>query len=312
MKILITGGLGNLGLWLTHHFLDTGNDVTVIGRTESIRINHKCYQFISVDVTDVNSLSSAINCYYDICIHAASYNEHFSENYSKKALLINSLGTDNLCYTLLKNGVGKLIYLSTFHVYGVHNGLIDETTIVKPLNDYGLTHYFAEKYIEKHATTSGLNYVIFRLSNSYGCPKDINTNKWYLIFNDFCKEAFEHKKITINSNPLSMRDFIWMGDVVRIIYQACVAKSCLNTSLNLSTSRSVTLMDLANYIANAYFDVFDEQVDVISTKELIEVDELVVCNAKLRNTLPVNFSKKFDSEAKGIFTLLIQGAKNVE
>ncbi|WP_300180630.1 NAD(P)-dependent oxidoreductase [uncultured Aliivibrio sp.] len=311
MKILITGGLGNLGLWLTYHFLDAGNYVTVIGRTESIFIEHKSYQFISADVTDINSLSSAIDCYYDICIHTASFNEHFAESYSEKALLINSLGTENLCRSLLKNGVGKLIYLSTFHVYGVHNGLIDESTTISPLNDYGLTHYFAEKYIEKHAANSGLKYVIFRLSNSYGCPRDINTNKWYLIFNDFCKEAFEHKRITINGNPLSMRDFIWMGDVVNIIHQACVTKSCLNTCFNLSTSLSVSLMDLAKHVVSAYYELFGEQVDIVLLKESIEVDELVVCNAKLKSILPVNFNGRFGSEAKGIFKLLTQRSKVV-
>ncbi|WP_445947440.1 NAD-dependent epimerase/dehydratase family protein, partial [Shewanella sp.] len=56
MKVLITGGLGNLGLWITHHFLEQGHDVTVLGRSERVIINHINYCFLRADITDINSL----------------------------------------------------------------------------------------------------------------------------------------------------------------------------------------------------------------------------------------------------------------
>jgi len=311
MKVLITGGLGNLGLWLTHHFLANGDDVTVISRTENIKIFDENYKFIAADITDRNKLSDLIDCYYDICIHTASFNEHFAKDYASKALSINSFGTDNLCNALLTHGIGKFIYLSTFHVYGVHSGEVTENTLVSPLNDYGLTHYFAEKYIEKHSKISGMNYVTFRLTNSYGCPKDVNTNKWYLIFNDFCKQAFDTKKIVINGNPASMRDFIWMGDVVNVIQQISELRRGLNMCFNLSTSRSICLKDLAEYVSSAYFDEFGEHVEIVCNSESIRVDKLVVSNEKLNSLLPNAFCHHFDVEATNIFKLLKCGKKVV-
>ena len=44
MKILITGGLGNLGSWLTNHFLNQGCSVTVISRSERNLIINKNYK----------------------------------------------------------------------------------------------------------------------------------------------------------------------------------------------------------------------------------------------------------------------------
>ena len=150
MNLLITGGLGNLGLWLTHYFLDKGECVTVIGRTEKVIIKHDNYKFIACDITNQDDLGLAITKHYDFCIHTASYNEHFQEGYKAKALTINALGTDNLCEALLKHGVCKLIYVSTFHVYGTSSGNLTDLNEISPANAYGLTHYFAEKYIEKH------------------------------------------------------------------------------------------------------------------------------------------------------------------
>jgi|TARA_B100001964_G_scaffold146508_1_gene161338 UDP-glucose 4-epimerase len=143
LNLLITGGLGNLGLWLTHYFLDRGECVRVIGRTEKVIIKHDNYKFIACDITKQDNLELAITEYYDFCIHAASYNEHFQAGYKARALSINALGTDNLCEALLKHGVGKLIYLSTFHVYGTSSGVITEQTDICPINDYGLTHQSA-------------------------------------------------------------------------------------------------------------------------------------------------------------------------
>jgi len=304
VRILITGGLGNLGLWLTHYFLGKGNEVTVLGRTEKYQIKHKGYRFVTADVTKTDSLLEAIDCYFDVCVHAASFNEHFSENYAEKALLINSLGTDNLCRALLKLGVGKLIYLSTFHVYGAHSGNIDEMSDISPLNDYGLTHYFAEKYIEKYGASSSLNYVIFRLTNSYGCPKDIATDKWYLIFNDFCKQAFDNSEIVIRGNPLARRDFIWMGDVVKIIAEVIKSTSIVNTCLNLSSSQSVSLMDLAEIVSSVYIDFIGHDLDVVYAGDSCDVEELKVSNRKLIEVLPFSFSDQFHEESRKIFELL--------
>lgn len=304
MNVLITGGHGNLGLWLTKYFLNNGCQVYVLGRNKKNGIEHENYHFLCADVTHYDSLVESIDCYFDACIHTASFNEHFKDNYSKEALLINSLGTEYLCRALLKYGVGKLIYLSTFHVYGENEGLVTENTPIAPLNDYGLTHYFAEKYIEKNSKVHNLKYVIFRLSNSYGCPTDKNTDKWYLIFNDFCNQAFNFKKITINGNPNSMRDFIWMGDVVEAIYEAVKIDDLVNNCFNLSTSKSTSLYDLAMVVADSYFDLYGEPIAIECKSELEKVGKLTVCNKKLKKAIPKPFKNKFSIEAKAIFDLL--------
>lgn len=306
MRVLITGGLGNLGLWLTHSFLESGSSVDVLGRKERVKISHPKYQFIQSDITSSEALKKDITKYYDICIHTASYNEHFDNDYAERALLINALGTDNLCHALLKNGVGKLIYFSTFHVYGANNGIVDEEHQLEPVNDYGLTHLFAEKYIEKHNRNNDLQYVIFRLTNSYGCPVDRNTDKWYLLFNDICKQAMEERIISLNSDGSPVRDFIWMGDVVSITQQVVKVTGLDNQIVNLSSGKTYSVMDVAVFVKTAYHGVYYRDINIVTkqaTQKLV-AKPLTISNDKLCQVVKCEFSNHFISESKKIFQLL--------
>lgn len=305
MNLLITGGLGNLGLWLTHYFLDKGECVTVIGRTEKVIIKHDNYKFIACDITNQDDLGLAITKHYDFCIHTASYNEHFQAGYKARALSINALGTDNLCEALLKHGVGKLIYLSTFHVYGESSGVITEQNDISPVNDYGLTHYFAEKYIEKHAKINGLNFCTLRLTNSYGCPRRIDTDKWYLVLNDLCKNAYEKNKIVLNSNGRGSRDFIWMGDVVNTISAVMSEEQCSNTFYNLSSGKSLSILDIATLVKQAYKETFSQVLPIeVNASDRTEFSELIVENKKLLDVINIKFHENILLEAKNIFELL--------
>lgn len=305
MNILITGGLGNLGLWLTYYFLDLGHNVTVLGRSERVIIRHQNYNFLCTDITDINSLKSSINCYYDACIHTASFNEHFKANYTEDALRINSLGTEFLCQALVPYGVGKLVYLSTFHVYGIKEGVVTESSPVSPDNDYALTHYFAEKYIEKNAKNYGLNYIIFRLTNSYGCPKDINSDKWYLVLNDLCRQAHENETIKLTSNGKALRDFIWMGDVAQVIDLSLKDISLANDIFNLSSGKTFSILELSEYVQSSFFELYHKDITMsVNYFDKSEPKYLVVSNEKIQKNINYSYNNCFKDEAKKILLML--------
>ncbi|MCE0558577.1 NAD(P)-dependent oxidoreductase [Motilimonas sp. E26] len=304
MNILITGGLGNLGSWLMRECLDN-HSVTVLARKERHVVNHPNYRFVQADITQQEQLNFAIDCYYDVCIHTASYNEHFQANYTKDALMINSLGTELLCQALARHGVGQLVYFSTFHVYGKTSGVVEESTSITPFNDYGLTHYFAEKYIEKHHRQSGLNYVILRLSNSYGCPTFKDSDKWYLVLNDICNQAFSQQKIQLKSNGLAIRDFIWMGDVVDVVIKLLYLSQPLNDTFNLSAGISYSLNQMVDRVQLAYRQEFGGEVAIIANKQdKTEPAELLVSNKKLCAVITHQYRDGIVQEAKKIFQLL--------
>ena len=59
-KILITGGLGNLGSWITEYFIDYF-DVDVLTRNDRSVSIEKPFNKIFADLTDLDALKKALN-----------------------------------------------------------------------------------------------------------------------------------------------------------------------------------------------------------------------------------------------------------
>lgn len=305
-NILITGALGNLGLWLTEHLLAKNYQVTILAKkTKNLGIEKKV-SFIQADITDKNSLKILNKKHFSHIIHLASFNDTFRENYPQKALEVNTLGTRNLLENLQKETLENFIYFSTFHVYGNAQGIITEESPINPRHDYASTHYFAEIYLRQFANTHQLPYTIFRLSNSYGCPKDKGSTKWYLILNDLAKMAIEQKRIVLKSNGRSIRDFIWMGTVANVVQQTIELTNAPNDVFNLSSEQTFSMLEIAEYVQEAYLDTFGQKIpiEVNQNDNNLYKQDLTISNQKLQKLIPFSPQIQFKEEATAIFRLL--------
>jgi UDP-glucose 4-epimerase len=308
LKVLITGGLGNLGLWVTEFLLQQNLQIDVLGRSEKIAIIHPNYTFIEADITDFSRLREKIPCFYDCCIHLASYNEYFHANYEETALKVNVQGTENICRALGVKGVGKIVYLSTFHVYGCSSGEINEKTGINPNNNYALTHFFAEKLVELYSRKYKSDYCIFRLTNSYGCPKTPTTDKWYLILNDLCRQAYNTAVIKLDSNGNALRDYIWMGDVAAIIHKSLSSSDLNNDFFNLSANNILSVKNVVKIVQSAFEDKFDVKPRTLFNEtDQRELSFLKVSNDKLLSRISWEFENRIYQEAHNIFLLLEKG-----
>ncbi|MEI9806543.1 MAG: SDR family oxidoreductase [Bacteroidota bacterium] len=312
-RILITGGLGNLGSWITDHFSLGGYEVTVLSKNDrKLTISHP-FQKIFCDITDKSALKKSLDgMEFDYIIHLASLNETFLDDYASQALLINSYGTRNLLEVCEGKKIKKFIYMSTFHVYGKDGGEITEQDAVTPLNDYAITHYFAEEYIKLFSGRNGLPYIIFRLSNSYGCPKDVHSSKWYLLFNDLCRQAVLHKKIEIKTNGTALRDFIHMQDVSTAIEKVLEKENLENEVFNLGSGESLSLTEMADHIAAAYREVYAEDIEVKKNDNDKKVYPAVLRFniGKIKEAIAFTPSFCYSDEAKKIFAFVVKSGAN--
>jgi UDP-glucose 4-epimerase len=238
-------------------------------------------------------------------IHCASMNENLNDQYAHDALLVNSLGTRNLLEALKTNKPKHLIYFSTFHVYGKNSGTITEETETLPLNDYGMTHLFAEYYVKQYHALHQIPYSIIRLSNSYGCPKDYDSSKWYLILNDLSKMAFTSQKIELRGNGLASRDFVWMGDVCQII-EELASKTDLNDTFNLSSEKSYSLKVIAEAVQSAYLEYkgVKLEIDLNENDKYTLGEPMHIQSKKLKKHIPYESNAHFEEEALHIFEFL--------
>jgi UDP-glucose 4-epimerase len=300
-RVLITGGFGNLGSWLSEYFYNKRYSVFILSRS----IKGSSYNIIKADITNIEKLRDELYMDFDYVIHTASYNEFFHENYAKKALLVNALGTRNLIEVLKDRGIKRFIYLSTFHVYGESSGVIREDTPLNPKNDYASTHLFAEYYLKQFYSNYNFPSVILRLTNSYGSPKSIDSSKWYLVLNDLAKSAFLDKKIILKSNGKAVRDFIYMGDVCKIIEKSF--KFTPNSILNLSSNMTYSMLYLAKKVQLVYKQRYNKELEILINREDSSIGrDLSVDNSKLKSLIDIEFSNRFEDEISNIFDLLEQ------
>ncbi len=303
-KVLITGGLGNLGSKITIYLANLGYEVYILSRKAKNKIKNTKYKLIEADITDLDELKQKLNFEIDFCVHTASFNEFFLPNYPKNALEINTLGTRNLLEVLSEKKINNFIYFSTFHVYGTSCGVVTEESELNPNNDYASTHLFAEYYVKQFGITNNLQYTILRLTNSYGSPTFIDSNKWYLVLNDLAKSAFESGKIIIKSNGKAKRDFIYMDDVA-IVIDKLIQLKATNGIYNLSSNKSYTILEAAEIVKVNYMKKYNKNINIDINKEDMSVYcDLEVKNEKLKSIIDFKVRNKIDDEVSKIFDLL--------
>ena len=305
-NLLITGGLGNLGSWLTDYFCHQNFNVFVLASRKRNILNDLDFTFISCDITDLAQIREKLgNTKFDLVIHTASVNDFFLDNFAKDALLVNALGTRNLLEYFKDKNLKHFIYFSTFQVYGKRSGLITEETPAVPTNDYGSTHLFAEHYVRQFHANFQLPYTILRLTNSYGCPKDTDSSKWYLVLNDLSRMAAEKGEIVLKSNGLATRDFIWMGDVCNIVHQL-LEKMPTNDTFNICGENTYSMLEVAHFVQQAYQEKYGKTIPVrINENDKTQYpDDLKVSGQKLKNLIDYNLNIKFKEEAKKIFEMM--------
>ena len=303
-KVLITGGLGNLGSWISLHLAKQGFDVYILTRKEKHKLKDIDYKIIECDITDIEALREKLDFDIDYCIHAASLNEFFLPDYPKKALEVNSLGTRNLLEVLNKKCLKNFLYFSTFHVYGASKGVVTEESELNPKTDYAMTHLFAEYYVKQFGVNEGLNYTILRLTNSYGAPVYLDSDKWYLVLNDLTKSAFENGKIVLKSNGKVKRDFIYMGDVANVSSNL-LKIDATNAIYNLSSNYSFDIEYLANIVKTVYEKIYSRKIKIYINEDDKNVyDNIEVKNDKLQSLLKYDLNDMMFSEVESTFTLL--------
>lgn len=255
MNILITGGFGYIGGRLAQYLGNIYGDANIrlLARSGSHVpdwVGEK--QIITGDVLDASSLELACED-VDTVIHLAALNEIYSAKDPLAALRVNGEGTLNLINAAILNNVKKMIYFSTFHVYGLNaSGNISETTVPLPVHPYAITHHVSEDFVRMADHKKEIKGIILRLSNGFGYPAHPQVNRWSLVVNDLCLQAVLNNKMVLKSSGKQHRDFITLTDVSRCVEHLLFIDSkkldAVDCVYNLGGEFSVSILEMAKLI----------------------------------------------------------------
>ncbi|MBC8232580.1 NAD(P)-dependent oxidoreductase [bacterium] len=162
MKILLTGGAGDLGRDLGP-LLARYHDVKVL----DIKKPDNDLEFVSCDISKSEDVEQATKG-VDVITHLAAL---ISADTSTQFIDVNTKGTCNILEAALKNGVKKVVYASS--VWAASRGLsvpylpIDENIPCQPEGMYDITKRMGEEFCEYFYRMYGLNTMILRLCGYY-------------------------------------------------------------------------------------------------------------------------------------------------
>ena len=220
LKILILGGLGFIGSYLTESLVKKHHNVKIITKTMT-KINHinNIKNKVTIEkfsISNQKKLSEVMRKFKpDVIVHLAGNTSH-SKSFDNPLKDINTNAKSTL-FILEKiramNLNCKFILGSTFVVVGKPLKLpVNEETSCNPTTIYGVNKLSSESFCKIYQQVYGLKTNIFRITNSYGPREQIISKKNAVNF--LINQAFIGKKIQIYNKGDYYRDFIYIDDVI--------------------------------------------------------------------------------------------------
>ncbi len=273
MNILITGGLGYIGGRIANYLKEKAPDshifLTTRDKNRALPSWIDKFTVLQMNLLDEDSIANCLEHRdIDVIIHLAALNEIDSMKDPALALEVNTQGTYKLLSIANEKKINRFVYFSTFHVYGKTSGsVITVEAPTRPFHPYAITHRAAEDFVTFFNHYHKMKTLIFRLSNGYGYPMDMDINRWTLVFNDLCRQAVTSARIVLKSSGKQHRDFISLYDVARAVYHFLfVLPDRWGDGLyNLGGNCSMSILDVAEKISDVYRTKYKKEILEIKT-----------------------------------------------
>lgn len=217
MRILITGGAGHIGSHVAERLLERGDEVLVIdnyqtGRRDNLKQQDNL-KIVEGSIADTDLIDQIFGHFKpEIVVHAAaSYKDPL--NWTEDALT-NVVGAANIAKASQKEEVRRIIYFQTALCYGL-KPIEQPITLQHPYfggvcnggSSYAISKTGGELYLE----LSGLDFISFRLANSYG-PRNLSGP-----LPTFYSRLTSGKSCFVMD---TRRDFIFVDDLVDVVMKA--------------------------------------------------------------------------------------------
>ncbi|PLB53460.1 dTDP-D-glucose 4,6-dehydratase-like protein [Aspergillus steynii IBT 23096] len=262
-NILITGGAGFIGGWVTRHLTVQYPEYTIvcfdkIDRVSSLA-NISCleafsnFHFVEGDLTDAAAVSTVLAEYdIDCVLHFAACSHVQNSFEDPSSFTINNVvGTQQLLEAIRHrhgvHSVRRFIHVSTDEVYGeAVGGFIDEKHQFQPTNPYAASKAAAEMYVWAYAKSFGLPALVVRSNNVYG-PCQYPEK----IIPRFCTLLSKQQPLTIQGSGLHVRRYLYGADAADG-FDTLLHKGQLGEAYNINSALGVTNIEVAVRMLELY------------------------------------------------------------
>lgn len=211
--VLVTGGLGAIGVPLTEELESRGHEVWVADLPWSER-----ERYYRCDVSEYRQLERIFEQQdFDYVYHlAAEFGRKNGEDFYETMWASNAIGTKNMLRLQADHGF-QMIFSSSSEVYGDYDDVMEESVPLdegpRQLNDYAISKWVNEQQIMNAADRHGNETVRVRFFNTYG-PGE-RYSEYRSVVSKFCYRALHDLPYHVYENH--HRSFTYIGDTVRTL-----------------------------------------------------------------------------------------------
>lgn len=271
MNVLITGCAGFIGSHAVDHFLSNGarvigvDSLTYAGNTDNLKdaYESKNFTFVYADICNTDKIKKCCNDYKIqwIVNFAAETHVDNSIDCEKNFIHSNIVGVSSLLQVCKALKI-PLLHISTDEVYGsaLDNVSYEEVDQLCPSNPYSATKAAAEHLIRSYHNTHKTNYIIVRPSNNFG-PRQHREKFLPTII----KSLKNNKKIPVYGDGKNIRDWLYVKDNVKMIYNILV-KSKLNETYNISCSKEMKNLQIIKYVTEIMSADFKNSIEFVEDR----------------------------------------------
>ncbi|MFP5578655.1 MAG: NAD-dependent epimerase/dehydratase family protein [Acidimicrobiia bacterium] len=259
MPHLVTGAAGFIGSHLAEALVDHGHEVVGVdaftpyydraekeGNLSRVLADDR-FRFVEADLRDAD-LEPLLED-VDVVYHQAaqpgvrlSWSDGFATYDS-----CNVLATQRLLEAARHAGVDRVVYASSSSVYGNADAYpVSETDLPRPHSPYGVTKLAGEHLCGLYAANHGLSTVSLRYFTVYG-PRQ----RPDMAFHRLIEGALDQTPFPLYGDGSHVRDFTYVGDIVRANVLAGRADAAPGTVVNVCAGGSTVLRDVIDAVSTA-------------------------------------------------------------
>ena len=249
-RILITGGMGQIGYFLIKQLLAENNEereIVVLDNFSNSKFRENDFDervtFVKGDIKLLPDLGA-----FEVIYHlAAQISVSYSVKHPIEDFHINAFGTLQLLELARKHN-SKIIVVSSAAVFGDTERLpVSPDTVFRPKSPYGASKATSEIYALAYHHCYDLKVAVVRPFNVYSSLTS-SDDSYSGVITIFLENALSGKTIFIDGNGSQTRDFVIASDVAEIL-RAIIEKNTLwGEVVQIGTGKETSILELAQLI----------------------------------------------------------------
>jgi nucleoside-diphosphate-sugar epimerase len=254
MRVLVTGTEGYLGCLLAPVLMSRGHDVLGVdtGYYASGWLYNGVPQTTRTLRKDIRHITREDLEGVDAIVHMAELsNDPLGELLSEVTYTVNHAGSVRLAELAIEAGVERFVYMSSCSVYGVADGVVDETSPVNPQTAYADCKTLVERDLRKLASDS-FSPTFMRNATAFGASP---RQRFDIVLNNLAGLAWTTGRIAMNSDGTPWRPLVHGLDIAKAIYCALEAprEAVHNETFNVgSNEQNYQVREIAETVGRIF------------------------------------------------------------